>query len=332
MGATEMLAELDAAIKGITEVSDLGESILAPGQLDRFIRSMQEQTVILPAARFMQMRSQQENIDRVAFMGRIMHGSVTQEGAHRSLDAETEYAKPATQTNKLIANELKAIVPLRDKALRRNIERGQFQNTIVELMGEAAGRDFEEYGTFADKDFDPSDDNMLCLTNGWAKLSPNKVYGVGADKDFDPTKAEEIFEALLQAIPKQFLQDLSSWRFYVDWETANAYRDYLIARGTALGDTATTSGAPIPYKGIPVEVVPLFSRAKAEADGGTGRIAMLQYPDNMVWGVFEEVGVEPQRSAIEGVTYQVLTIEADANYEDENASAVAYLELEAPAS
>jgi len=321
------------ALKSIIEVNDLGESILSPGQLDRFVEAMQARTAILQEARYMPMRSQQENIDRVGFTGRIVHGTKTPAtGAHRDL-ATTEYAKPATNTNKLIANELKAIVPLRDKALRRNIERGGFQAHIVDLMGNAAGLDFEEYGLFADTElFTVETDDTLCLTDGWLNKAANKVYGTGAGAGFDPDDPEAVFEALIGAVPKEFLTNPAEWRIYVDWATGNAYRDVLRARNTGLGDVAQIGNQPIPYKGFPVVVVPMFERALAAADGGVGRVAMLQYPTNMVWGVFDEVGVESQRDALGGITYQVLTVECDADYEDENGAAVAYLDLEDPAA
>ena len=80
------------------------------------------------------------------------------------------------------------------------------------------------------------------------------------------------------------------------------------------------------YKGIPVVYCPMLERA-SEA---TGRVAMLQHPDNMAWGVFHEVTIEREREAKARRTDFVLTIEADAHYEDENAAVVALIDQTQP--
>lgn len=324
----EILADLDAAIKGITEVGNLHESILAPGQFDEFIRQMEISTTILPEARFMRMDSPVEHIDRIGFLGwGLMPGNNADGSSHDLTDSDM--ATPTTATNKLVAEELVLGVSLRDKMLRRNIERERMETTVIELMGEWAGRDLEGYAVLADKGINASEPKILKLTDNWAKLSPNKVFGTGSDKDFDPADPESIFEALMAAVPKQFFVDRSQWRLYVPWEVENAYRDVLKTRGTALGDTSQTSNQPLYYKGFLVKVCPTTDRSPSVADGGRGKIAMLQHPDNIVWGVFKEVGIEPERSARKRATDHILVVEADAGYEDENASAVAYLDLDA---
>jgi hypothetical protein len=332
----QILGDLEAAIKGIFEVNSLGQSVMAEGQLDRFIDEMRAKSVVLDRARFMLMRSSKEAIDRIGFTGRILHGTQTvgagkggnsDGAAHRDLET-AEYAVPTTATNHLVANEFKAIVPLRDKAMRRALEQGNFESHIIDLMGQAAGRDMEELGLFADKAFTTVEDDALSLTDGWLKLAANKVYGAGTGADFDPTDPEEIFDALIAALPKEFLNDRSQWPIYCTWEIDKLYRDVLKARNTSLGDAAQTGQAPLFYEGHPVIVVPLLDRAKTIANGGPGRVATLQFPDNMVWGLFHEVTVESERHAREGLTYQVLNLEADAGYEDENAAVVAYLDAE----
>jgi hypothetical protein len=334
----EMLARLDSAMKTIT-VELLDKSILAPVKFDQFVRAMQHQTKILPAARFIDMDSQQVDIDRVGFVGRIIksgdkYNSGTGKWEHRVLE-EGEFAKPAFHTNTLLAKELQAITGLRDKALRRNIEKGNFEGTLIDLFGEAAGRDMEEFAIFADTDIEYATDDVLCRTDGWAKRAANKVYGSGGSKDFDPaanTWPENLFEALLQATPKQFLQNPSEWRIYVDWETRNDYHDLLKARGTALGDQAQSSDFALYYKGYLVEYIPMLERAKTVQAGGPGRVAMLQHPDNTAWGIFYEVTIERDRVPKDRRTDFVLTFEGDADYEDENAATVAFIDQEAPTS
>ncbi len=330
----ELLARLDSAFKAIS-VGDLNEGILVPEQFDRFVQVVQHRTTILQEARFIRMESHQHNIDRVGFTGRILRsGLASNKTTHRDLGTD-EHVAPTFQTNKLIAQELQAITGIKDQALRRNLEKANFESTLVDLFGEAAGRDLEEYTLLADKSFSYADDAVLSLTDGWVKRAANKVYGSGSDKDFDPaanTWPENMFEALLKAVPKQYLQNITEWRFYVDWEVQNDYRNLLKARGTQLGDQAITTAMGLVYKGIPVVYVPMLERSAAVGTAGAGDVAMLQHPDNMVWGLFHEITIERDRIPKSRQTDFVLTLEADADYEDENGAVVALIDQETPGS
>ena len=327
----QLLAKLDQAYKEVT-VADLDQTVLAPDKFDQYIQAMQHRTVILPEARFMTMESQITDIDRVGFVGRILTEGV--DAAQAVVGAEAS-VNPAFNTNRLTAKELRALTGIRDRALRRNIERGGFENTLVNLFGEAAGRDFEEWALLANEDANarqggpfPAGDVLLTLTDGWIEKAANKVFGVaGADPaEFDPNDVEEILDAMLVALPKQFLQNRSEWRYYVPWELENAYRNVLRARGTALGDSAQTQAQPLYYKGIPVRYCPMMERSQAPVDGA-GRVAMLTHPDNTVWGIFHEVYIEREREAKLRRTDFVLTFEGDCHYEDENAAVSAYLDI-----
>ena len=339
----ELLSELDSALKSITDISQMGDSILSPQKFAQFVRRMEDRTVILPDARFIEMESQQTDIDRTGFVGRILKSGSDGGGSSRTL-SEGDFAEPTFNTNKLIANELQAVTSLRDRALRRNIERGDFESTLVDLFGEAAGRDIEEYGLLADSGRNHSDDDVLSKTDGWLKLAANRIYGgTGGSFSYDPTgdvdnsgNPENVFEALLEALPKRFIQDTSEWRIYVPWNMYNNYHNVLKKRQTSLGDNAQQDGFNrLPWKGMWVVYAPMLERVPSSQDSENtnhdvwGQVATLQNPDNMAWGVFHEVTVEDEREAKERRTDFVLTLEADAHYEDENASVVAFVDQDA---
>jgi len=330
----EMLKLIDRALKGgIVDIDALGEAVLQPTKLTRFIRKMQEKTVILPEARYMPMDAQIAHIDRISFTGRVLDSGDDASGDHRTL-AESDYAKPTTAINKLTVHEFQAIVSIQDKALRRNIEKENFEETLIDLLGEAVGRDMEEFALFADTDFSYAQDHVLSKSNGWIKQAANAVYG-GSTEDFNPAAAtypENMFNAMLGGMPKEYLTDVGAWRYWVNWEVENAYRDLLKARGTSLGDSVYTTNQKLAYKGIPIERVPMIERAKAELVGGCGDVAMLGYPNNHVWGVFHKVTIEREREAKKRQTDFILTLEVDAGYEDENAVIVAYIDKSNPVS
>ncbi|GAI05627.1 unnamed protein product, partial [marine sediment metagenome] len=169
------------AFKQIITIDDLGKAVLQPVKFAAFVRAMQHKTVILDEARFIKMDAHIQDIDRVGFVGRILRSGTkynpdTGKWEHRELTT-SEFAKPQFATNKLVSKELQAVTGLRDAALRRNIEKGNFETTLVDLFGEAAGRDMEEFAILADTDISYTDDDILSLTDGWIKLAANKVYG-----------------------------------------------------------------------------------------------------------------------------------------------------------
>ncbi len=336
----QLLGRLDKAIKAITEVSDLGDAILQPEKAAQFVREMQLATRILPAARSVVMQAKQRDIDRISLTGRILKSGKDAGGAHQDLDAATDSADPSFATQKLITNELVALISLRDDTLRENIERGNLEQTLLSLFAEAAGRDFEEYAVFGDENVAFADDDVLSLSDGWVRLAAQKLYGVGGDQDFDPTAntfPENMFQAQLDALPKKYFSNPMDWVYFVDFTTDDAYRDILKSRGTQLGDRAQTERSPVYYKGIRVEYCPMLERTptmygNVDDDEIFGRVSLLVNPANMVWGVFHEVQVEPEREAKARRTDFVLTFEGDMQYEDPNAAVVALIEAENPAA
>jgi len=338
----DLLELIDRAQKGVIEITDLGDSVLANAKRARFIRKMQHKTVILPEARFMNMESNIEDIDRIAFVGRVLDAGDDASNDHVDL-SEAAFSKPDTWTNQLIAKEFQAITSLRDKAARRSIERGNFENTLIDLFGEAAGRDMEELAIFGDKNITYNSgagelhkqSRLLSKIDGWVKNAANAVYGVGGAKDFDPSGDDypvDMFEAMLEATPKEYLANIDEWRIWVTWDVEQKYRRYLRNRETGLGDAALISKMGLEFEGIPIRKVPMLERARATESQGTGSVCILGYPSNMVWGIFHQVSIEREREAKKRRTDWVLSLEGDADFEDENACTVAYIQKENPES
>lgn len=335
MNTEQLLQRLEGAFKNITDTNDLGASVLSPEKFTRFVREARDQTTILPEARFLEMEAQRTDIDRIGFAGEVLRAgrNITGPQGQPLATSDDDYVEASTATNQLIARELRADTSLRDAALRRNIEGGNLEDTLVDLLGQAAGRDLEKFAMFASTDlaFDAQDliASKYAMTDGWLARSANKLYAGGASTDFDPDDPEDVFQKLLEALPKQYLTDRADWRYWTPFEVFDAYHDELRSRGTQLGDAAQTGAPPIASKGIPVRYAPVLDSSAATVTG-VGRVVVLAPPDNLVWGVFHEVTIERDRVARERRTDWHLTVEADANYEDENAVVVAFLDVEDP--
>lgn len=314
METNEILNQLDGALKSIG-VSTLGESVLAPAQFDRFIRSMQRQTNVISEARFVPMEAQQVNIDRIGFGGYVLTKGITAAGVSRGTEASVD---PTFATNKLQAAELRGKMGLEDRALRRNIEKGNLGDTLVDLFGEAVGRDLETIGLLGDTDLG---DTLLGTLNGWLEKAAHKLTNVSVG---DATWPENLFEAALIELPKQYFLNPADWRFYVPWAVENSYRNILRARGTALGDSTQTGAPRLTYKGIPVVPTAMLERSDVYNPA-----VLFSNPDNMVWGVFHEVTIEPDRDVANRKTDFFVTVEADVHYEDQNAAVAVFIEDDA---
>ena len=329
----ELLEQLDAAFKAIT-IADMGESVLVPEQFDRFIRATELQTKILPEARFIEMDKNVVHLDRIGLTTRILRagGEVSNGIQGHYVLVDDDVKKPTVGTVQLTAREATTWTGIYDTTLRRNIERENFANTLVDLLGGAAGRDIEEWGWFGDTRILYATDNLLNLQDGWLRLAGNKIYGdtSGFNDPDDPDFPENMFEAMYTALPEQFHTAPNEYRFYVPWFVENAYRELLKARGTALGDRAQIEAGPIPYKGIPVVSVPMAMRNPGKTYNQTnkmpGRCALLTHPDNTIWGVFHRITIEPDRVPKARKTDYVLTVEVAFGYEQPDAAVAAFID------
>jgi hypothetical protein len=325
----QLLNRLDEAFKAAVDISDAGDAILNPVQFDRFVRTVEEENTLLSQARFIKMDEAKVNIDRISMSDRVLYSGQDNSSVLREV-SDSEMRKPTLAMNQLVAQEFQTTTGVQDRMLRRIIEKENFTNTLIELISKAAGRDLEELAIFGDTNITYATDDVLHQTDGWVKLCGNKIAEdtVGYTFDIDGGDAPvDMFDAMITKLPKKYLQNPQDYKFYVNWDVADAYRDYLAARNTVLGDNVLTQGILPPYKGIGVQYLPRLARSTSTADNRIGQVAMLQNPNNMVWGVFHEVTIEPDRIPKKRRTDYVLSVEADAHYEDENAGVVAFMDV-----
>jgi len=156
------------------------------------------------------------------------------------------------------------------------------------------------------------------LTDGWLKKSANLVDGGnqtavdGGTADYLATDVEKMFDAMVSSVPKKYLRNRAEWNFWVHWDIEDAYRNVLKARGTGLGDYAQTTGQQLAYKGFTIQ---------DSANMPEGQ-AFLAPASNLVYGVYRDIFIEPDRMPKARKTDFVTTLRVDANFEDENASVV----------
>jgi hypothetical protein len=312
------------AVKGITDSNALGANgILLPTQRTQFLQKAELENKILQMTRRVDMQTQIHEIDNIVFSGRMLSSAKRADGTNKILDPNTDSKSPSFGKDTLIAKKMVGLASIHDEALDVNIERTALQNTILDLVGRNAGEDIAEYAIFADDTIPYATDDLLCLGNGWAKKAGQKLYGLGAGRDFDPTQINVLLEQMLLSVPKVFLKNVTDWKYFLDFDYCNAYRNYLATRPTNMGDAYITTDGKLIYKGIEIVYEPTLEKG---VGNGTGRIAMLSNPVNMVWGVFKDVKIVTEREEKAFRTDIIASIQGDAGYEEKDAAVVAFID------
>ena len=302
-------------------IDNFGASVLQPEYFDKYVEYATRDTSILVDARQIVMNNQVVNIDRTGFTGRILEPGRETQMPKRS--------KPEVRQERLVANELIADVAITDQALRRNIEREGYEDTLINMMAGQAGVDWESYAVLGNRRLLEADggngnaevDPLLVEQNGWIAKCRNHIYGQGgADADFDGNAAQDdgrvqqMLRAMLKHYPQEYRGDRRSLRYYLDSDTFDDYVEEVGERPTIAGDEAITRYIARPYKGIEIREAPVLNEAR-DLDG-VGTTAMLVNPDNLVYGIFENVTIERDRNVRRRLTDFVLTMEVDQAFEN----------------
>jgi len=317
----------DMALKTIVDVSQLGSSVLQPEYFNQYIQEATQNRTILSEARRIVMNTQVYNIDRVGFGSRILQ-YVAENTAISTSDA------PTFSQNVLTAKEFVALTGISDNALRRTLEQSGFESTLVSMFAEQAGIDWEEQAVFGDTGISAYD-TVMKSQEGWiAKADSGQLLfdgGSGTDFDLSEDGYMAMFDAMIKAYPKEYFNQPSMLRLYCAWEEYDGFRTELATRETGLGDAVLAGNGELTYKGIPVKYAPVLN--SAEGVEHMGRPCILVQPDNLVYGVFEDITIERDRVPKSRRTDFVLGMEIDQDFVNEKAISIAFPEeVEYPSS
>lgn len=310
----------EMALKTIVDVSQLGSSVLQPEYFNQYIQEATQNRTILSEARRIVMNTQVFNIDRVGFGSRILQ-YVAENTAIETSDA------PTFSQNVLTAKEFVALTGISDNALRRALGQSGFESTLVSMFAEQAGIDWEEQAVFGDTGIGAYD-TVMKSQEGWiAQADTDQLLfdgGSGTDFDVSGDGYMAMFDAMIEAYPKEYFNQPSMLRLYCAWEEYDGFRTELATRETGVGDAVLTGSGELTYKGIPVRYAPVLN--SAEGVEHMGRPCILVQPDNLVYGVFEDITIERDRVPKSRRTDFVLGMEIDQDFVNEKAISIAFPE------
>ena len=295
------------------------KALLNEEQFAQFMRAATINQTILNDASFRRMNSMSQVVSSTKVTGRVL-----QTGYKANGDTQNQLT-PATigfGKAELVATKLKALTSILDDDKEDNIEREQFEQTLLTMMGEAVGLDLEAVAVFGDTtyvDGSSNKDPLFSTIDGWLKsatttLKSNGAKGSGT-KDFDLADGiTAMFDKMLYAMPAAYRQSnlMKDLVFYVPFEVQEAYREFLIDRETGLGDSSLLNATELQYKGIPIKYAPVLDAA----DGRTvhGNVASILTVPEFLWdGVYKDLSVEPKRIVEDEETEYYYRIRCDAS-------------------
>ena len=291
--------------KSMYSEMNTAKAILNEEQFATFMRAATINQTILNDASFRRMNSHSQVVSSTKITGRVLQNGYTSGRTTNNnlTEADVDFGK-----TELVSKKLKAKTSILDDDKEDNIEKEQFEQTLLTMMGEAVGIDLEAVCVFGDTTYTSGSpaaaDPLFSTIDGWLKNS-TKVNSSGvitaagsgtADFTLSTDGITGMFDEMLYKMPAAFRQAnlMKDLVYYVPFEVQEAYRDYLIDRETGLGDSSLLNADQLQYKGIPVKYAPVLDAT----DGRTvhGNVAsILTVPEFLWYGVYKDLSVEPNR-------------------------------------
>jgi len=296
-----------------TVASSLDTGVLQVEKEADFIQALEEASPMLDKSRYIRMKSEKKDIDRLDMEIDLEDGSRNSSTGVITLTDQD----PDFYVNQLDAEKLMAKTRLTYEALEDNISQGTLESTITARFGRAAGRSLERIFIFGNKDLSagtyvPSGYPMI---DGWIeKADDDQVLD---SSDFTATDIETVLQTMYDALDPQYVEGAVYW---VPNSRISEYRRALKGKDTALGDTATTGNNQLYFEGVPLEAVPALSRPLVDANFASNiskEVLFLGRPQNFVHGIKREIMVESDKD-IENQMYKfILSLRGDCHFEDE---------------
>jgi len=286
-----MIDNGDLIQKADMQLADLSSGgLLQEAQAQTFLRLAIKKAALLPICRTVPMKSPKQLVEKIRFGSRVLKA-----GTSGVALAQGDRVKPDLSMVELDAELFKGELHIPVEAVEDNIERGDFPQTIQELMAEAISRDLDDLAWNGDT---ASTDPFLAKMNGVrALISSNTVDAVGVRTN------KTLLRDMLKTMPVE-AQDRPNLRFITSVNAETDYRDSLAERATAVGDRFLEGDLPVMYSGVRMVSLPVAP----ENLSGTNTEMVLIDPKNIYVGFWRGVKFELDKDISAGVLKVVVTL------------------------
>jgi len=293
----QLFQRADLALSDLTT----NGGILLPEQGDRFIRTLIEQPTLLSQARVITMNSPIQKINKIKFGSRILQNASQDPTANDAVNLGRYLkngSKPTTDQVTLTTKEVIAKVLLSYEVIEDNIERDNFQDTLLTLMAQRVAVDLEELIISGDTN---SADPYLALLNGLLVKTTHNIVD-GNNESLDP----ELLSSMVLAMPKQF-RSIAGQQYWTSSNAEIVMRNTIASRNTGLGDAYLTGTQPITIQGKRLQGIHMMPIGKA----------ILTDPRNIIVGFQRMVRLESFRDIEARQIKFIMTARLDMALEEE---------------
>lgn len=278
---------------------------LVPAQAQRFIRILIDESVVMPMATVVPMRSHTQLIEKIRFENRILRAASECQAL-----SEADRARPDTSKEELKAQLFKAEVRLCEEVLEDNIERGSLRETVMAIMAERISLDMDEIIVNGDT---TSTDPFLAKFDGILKqASVNTVSNLS-----NPLSRSHLKD-LLKTMPTEFLRNKRLLRTFTSVDAELDYRDTLASRETQGGDRWLENDVPVAYGGVPIIPVPVFPENLGAGTDETN--TLTTDPKNIHVGIWRRLKIETDKDITSGELIIVASLRFDTRFAEPRAT------------
>lgn len=287
---------------------EAGGGLLSQEQNETFIRRLEDSTTILSAIRLYPMSGPSARINAIGFGDFITYPANWDPSVNDANNAGRKFigayrSKPITSHVELNTKPVKAVVYIPYEALEDNIERGNMQNTIVELIANKFAYNMEAMIVRGEE----GGSNPVALLNymdGVYALCNDHVVNAGG-----AVLNDDIFVDALKAMPKKYRSDLTGLRFMTGSDAELELRRARASRNTALGDAFLTGQLPVTALGVQVN---------GHTNNPESQL-LLAPPQNLIFGIQRNIRIETDRDIEEEQVKIVVTARVAVTVENADA-------------
>ena len=322
----ELLKKADWAVSDLT--SNGGK--LNPEQANTFIRKLLVQPTLLRQVRRVVMSAPERKVNKIQFNKRILRAASSATAlANAAVDGAFDpsnggeglaRAKPITEQITLTTKEVIAQINLPYDLIEDNIERGGIGtfneggaprasggivDTILTLVAERAALDLEELAILGDTTLGAADP-YLDLVDGYLKrLDGGQIVNAAGA----PISRKVLTDGM-KLLPSQYRRNRAGLVHYTATEQEIDYRETIAQRETSVGDSQTTSTAPVFAAGAPVSGVALMPNSQG----------ILTNPLNLLFGIQRNIHFETDKDITSREYIVVVTARVDFQIEETEAA------------
>lgn len=298
----ELLQERADVAASILQTPGGGGS-LPPEKTKEFFRILQNSTSLLSEVRMEPMNALTKNVPKIGF-GAVNVLSVAPDATNTGdlpLMESAVRSAPSLSEIQLNAKPYMAIVKLGLQVLKNNVEKDQFENTLMEEMTKAVGNKIEVLGLASDTAIPAGGEARLAINkqDGWIKRITSNVVD-----NADAALSESLLTTLKLSVPRRFRQ--GQHKFWTEDGAAEHWRSILGSRATPGGDTWLTKGEIPPALGVPITVVqnmPVAAAVAGPPSHPERSTILFTDPKNLILGTFQEIEVHIEPVYREGSIY-----------------------------